>query len=144
MSLNLLAQPDEMEKNEKRSEVRAMRVAYMTSQMNLSPEESQQFWPINNQFESQRKKIMAPVKKQERELIKKGIEKASDEELMKMMNDKMEARSKLIELEKEYQKRYLDIITVQQLATYHLAEKRFKKMLIRKMREERGRNGNHK
>lgn len=124
------------EKLEQRHEVRAMRVSYLTNYMDLSPEESQQFWALNNQFEKEKRGLKEEVRKLRQELRQKGIESAGDAEIVAMLNAELDARVEQIALERNYQKRYLEVISAQKLAKYYQGEERFKKHLIHKMKNE--------
>ena len=53
-----------------REKIKALKVAYLTEQLNLTSSEAEKFWPIYNRFEKERYKLYY-VKRSE---IKKRIE----------------------------------------------------------------------
>jgi len=119
-----------------RGEVRAMRVAFITTQMQLTPEESEKFWPIANQFDAKKQELKKPLKEKERALREKGIDNASDEEIVAMMNAHINFKAAMLELEKEYQKKYLSVLPAKKVAKFYMSEERFRKHLLRKMKED--------
>ncbi len=58
LSLQLHAQKSNNEKQEK---LEALRIAFFTKQLELSPEEAQKFWPVYNNYQSD---LQAVVRKQ--------------------------------------------------------------------------------
>lgn len=53
ISIAAFAQSD----NGKRERIESFRVAYFTRQLNLTPEESQRFWPVYNAYRADKKKL---------------------------------------------------------------------------------------
>ena len=53
---------------EKSEKVMAAKVAFITSRLNLNTSQAQQFWPVYNEFEAERKKIRAQMKGLRREI----------------------------------------------------------------------------
>ncbi|MEO7312752.1 MAG: hypothetical protein ABIX01_20380 [Chitinophagaceae bacterium] len=51
--LSLHAQPD----GENENAIETLKIAFLTKQLNLTPEEAQQFWPVYNQYSQERKKL---------------------------------------------------------------------------------------
>ena len=141
ISLSSFAQPEGHqghERHKNKGEVKAMRVAFITTQMELTPEESEKFWPLVNQFDAKRKEIKKPFKQKEKAMIEKGIENASDDEIKAILNERFDNHASMIALEKEFVKKYLAVLPAQKVAKYYHSEERFKKHLLKKMREERG------
>ena len=42
---------------EKKEQIKALKVAFITTELNLTPEEAAKFWPIFNAFEDKQKEI---------------------------------------------------------------------------------------
>ncbi len=56
------------DENQNQVRIKALYVAYITQQLNLSPDEAQKFWPVHTQFEADLKAIkpgMAELEKQQ-------------------------------------------------------------------------------
>ena len=74
---NLFAQPG----GRANAKIEAQKVAYITNRLDLTTEESAEFWPIYNQLQKDRKAINRKYKRKQR------IENMSDAELEKQMMD---------------------------------------------------------
>lgn len=94
-SLTVMAQ----DRDEHREKIRALKTAYITEGLKLTPKEAQQFWPVYNEFEEKR-----------RELYRK--ERADIKNLECMSEDQANAKlQEYVELEREdylLKKRYFE------------------------------------
>lgn len=115
----------------------ALRTSYITTELDLTPEEAEQFWPIYNQNQQQLRKLQ----KQEMQLVR-DIRKNMDE------SSEAEARQKLEQLLKiERQKGELqtnstymqlaDIIGPKRVLKLKQAEMEFKKRMLRELAKRR-------
>ncbi len=50
---SVTAQPPDNFQNSKREKIRALYVAYVSQQLQFTPDEAQRFWPVHEQFESE-------------------------------------------------------------------------------------------
>lgn len=146
-TLSLIAQPPHrgehpgMPRSEMREEIKAQKVAYITTQLNLSIQEAQVFWPIYNEFESK----MEALVKQQRD-IRKQLKKAEDgtltEQQISGLFDKifgLEQQELL--LKKEFHERYKKVLSLSKIAQLYKAEHEFKQLLLKRFAERR--NGNN-
>ena len=106
-----------------REKIEAARVAYITNQLELTPEEAEKFWPIYREFVQERRDIRREIRDAARN-IDPG---KSDEE---MVEQQFKARQKELDLEKEYAGRLLKVISAQKLRALPQAERGFRRMII--------------
>ncbi len=114
--------------------IEAAKVGLITQQLNLTAEQSKQFWVVYNKYTEE----MEGLRKQQREL-QKGFQNKSDEQLRKDLDKILEIREKEIALERRYQQEFLKVINVRQLASLYRAEKIFKAMLLQRIAKREGR-----
>ena len=57
LSLALVAQENDNNQKPDGSRLEALRIAYITKRLNLTPEEAQKFWPVYNQYAAELKKV---------------------------------------------------------------------------------------
>lgn len=130
-SINALGQapnPAPPEPENRAEKVQAAKVAYITTRLNLSPLQAQQFWPVYNEFELARKKI----RKQIKQLVvdtRQGAD-PSEEQLKTDLKKFMSLRQEELDLEKSYMEKFLKVISAKQLVEYYRSEKMFAKLLI--------------
>lgn len=126
-------------KNPQADRIESQKVAFLTKEMDLTSEESQKFWPVYNQFNKERQEI----RKQMKEALKPGkpIEECSDAELQKIMENTMSNKQKELDLEKQYHTKFLAVLPVKKVAKLYMAEEKFKRMLLERMSENKGKHG---
>lgn len=119
-----------------KEKIKALKIAHITSKLDLSPKESQQFWPIYNEFEAK----MDATRKSMRKMHKKeiSIDDLTDTEVEEMITSIDNARQKELDLHKEYQAKFRTILSIKKVAKLYRAEHSFKKDLLKKMRVKKG------
>lgn len=131
LSISLFGQapnPATPEPENRSEKVQAAKVAYITTRLNLSTQQAQQFWPIYNEFELARKKI----RKQIKQLVidaKPGVD-PSEEQLKTDLKKFMALRQEELDLEKSYMEKFLKVLSAKQLVEFYRSEKMFAKLLI--------------
>ncbi|MCZ4408406.1 hypothetical protein O3Q51_06275 [Cryomorphaceae bacterium 1068] len=125
---------------EKRKEIEGMKVAYLTSQMDLSPEEAQVFWPVYNQFRDEMDAHRSEGRKKY-QLFKINESELSDEELIEQMESRFDHERERIAIEEKYFKQFVEILSPQKVLAMMEAEEGFKRELLRKVRGERPERG---
>ncbi len=123
----LSAQPGRERKMER---VESFRTAYITQQLNLTPEEAQRFWPIYNQFTDAMKANRQQYKP------KKELADMSDAEAEQLINSMFEQEQKAIALKKDYFQKLKSAIPVKKIAKLHRIEQEFKAEILKKAKED--------
>ena len=132
------AQPGTEDMEDKGERVEAAKVAYITSKLNLSTVQAQQFWPIFNEFETSKKKIRKQIKQLR---IGNAISEGTEEQIKADIKKMFQLRQEELDLEKSYSEKFIKAISIKQLAEFYKSEKDFTKMLLNRLhgREKRGR-----
>jgi len=117
--------------------IKSLKVAFITEQLNLAPEEAQAFWPVYNAHEEQ----MNTFRRLERREIRgplRNMESLKDTEAEALVD-------KLIALEKEKQQeqeaflgQMRKIIPAKKVLLLMKSEEDFKRKLIQQYRDNRG------
>lgn len=128
----LSAQGRRQEENSEK--VMAAKVAFITSRLNLNTSQAQQFWPVYNEFEAERKKIRAQMKGLRREI--KHAE-ANEEQLKGSIRKHFSIRQEELDLEKQYSEKFMKILSAKQVADFYESEKEFTKLLLRRLKNGR-------
>ncbi|GAB4185940.1 MAG: hypothetical protein OHK0057_35990 [Thermoflexibacter sp.] len=116
-----------------KEQIEAAKVGLITQQLNLTAEQSKQFWVVYNKYTEEIERL----KKQQREL-QRGFNNKSDDQLRRDLDKVLEIREKEIALERKYQQEFLKVINVRQLASLYRAEKMFKAMLLQRIAKREG------
>ncbi|MFC5271607.1 hypothetical protein [Adhaeribacter terreus] len=121
----------------KRTEkIEAARTAFLTDKMNLSQEQSQNFWPIYNEYEAKRKEL----RHKSRPFKGKNLETLNDAQIKEQMNLMFDTRQKELNLDKEYAEKFQRVISVRQLAAMYKGEREFMKVLLQKLNDDKPKN----
>ena len=128
LSLNVSAQPNG---NRLKNRVEAQRIGFITQRLSLTPEESQQFWPIYNQYTDKVKQIRNSVK------MDKPIDELNDADAEKFILAQMDKETKELDLRKEYFQKFKTVISVKKIAKLYKAERDFRAEMLKQLQEVR-------
>ncbi|MDR6809601.1 hypothetical protein J2Y45_006679 [Dyadobacter sp. BE34] len=108
-----------------------IKISLISNRLNLSAEQSTKFWPVYNEYSVKRREIHREI----RQIIsyKKPIavsEIYSSKDIVKIHQLKQNE----LDLDKQYQQRFLEIISVNQLGELYLTETAYRKMLLKRLK----------
>lgn len=106
------------------------KIAIITNRLNLTPEQSKGFWPVYNEFSQKRKTMNQSM----RQLTGGTSDSRTDDQAMNSLKEVQDLKQKQVELEKEYQDRFLAVITAKQLTELYAAERDFNEMLLQRLK----------
>jgi Spy/CpxP family protein refolding chaperone len=110
--------------------IEAMRIAFITQRLNLTPEEAQQFWPVFNQFSEKMQQIKGSK-------MDAQLDEMSDADAEKMILNEFDKESRELELKKEYYQKFKKTLSVRKIAKLYKAERDFKNELVKYLKEAR-------
>jgi len=116
-----------------RERLEAMKVGFITEKLALTPEQSQGFWPVYNEFQEKQETLRREARPQRR------LAQMNDNEIQAMLNKQLDAEAKLLELRRTYMVRLQDVITIRQVALLQQAERDFNKQVVERLLEMRRR-----
>lgn len=106
------------------------KIGLITNRLNLTTEQSQQFWPVYNEYEAKKQEVRLAIRRLNAETNNLT---ASDERILSDLRELMSLRQKEVDLDKDYMNRFLKIINVRQLAELYKTEQQFTRMLLEKL-----------
>ena len=122
---------------EKQEKIKALKVAYITEQLELTTDEAQKFWPIYNdyqekQFDLRHEKMRTILGK----LDVGNIEKLSEKEASALLSQMQGVEETLFTLQKKYIKDLQSILSDKKIMKLKKAEGDFNRHLLKQMREK--------
>lgn len=114
---------------DRRENVEAAKVAFLTDKMGLTSEQSQKFWPIYKEYETKRRELVKSYRSGYRE----DVDQLSEQEAKARLDGMFSTRERELELEKEYVSRYQRVITSNQIIKLYRSEREFTKLLLKKL-----------
>jgi len=101
--------------------IESLKVAHISSRMNLDPQTAEKFWPIYNQYEAELQQVV-----QEKRRLNQADTRSAE--------DILEQEQKALDIKRKYSAQFLRVIDNNQLNQLVSAEKEFRQMLLRRSR----------
>lgn len=114
--------------------MRSEKIAYLTAEVGLTPEEAQKFWPIYNQAEQEKHTTMDAVMKAFRELEKAVKAGKDDKELARLVRSYADAVKASNGIDAKYIASYEKVISPAKVAKLFVAEESFRNLQIHRLR----------
>lgn len=133
-SFPLFAQKKES-KDEKKQRIEAARVSFITKKLELTPEESKEFWPVVNEMET-KIKISRKALKDRFKKMKQEDEKIDEKTYKKLIEDMHEQQISILEIKNEYVQKIASVIGYEKTFRFeHQIQREFKKQLMDRMKK---------
>ncbi len=111
--------------------IRAIRIGYITNKLSLTPEESEKFWPIYNQYEAELKKTRQKYK------VDQDINSLNDQEVERSILDAFEMEEQVIKLKRDLFHKLKGVISVRKIFLLGRAEREFNRELINRLQQSK-------
>ncbi|WP_372934556.1 hypothetical protein [Mariniphaga sediminis] len=134
-----MAQPHGSKHEERWEKYRAEKIAFLTSELELTPAEAQKFWPVYNQLEKERWKAQKFRREMEGKVLE-AEESMSEAEIKQLTREFAGSLKKEANLLTEYNEKFLEILPPGKVLELYKTENEFRMHMIKKFRDKR-RNG---
>lgn len=131
--LNSYAQQD----SSRREKIAALKIGFLTKELNLSSEEAQKFWPIYNRYEDELEKLRK-ARRSEIMSVRENFESMSDAEINKAIDGELNFQQQEVDLKKRYVNEYRRILPPKKIAALLRAEQQFKIKLLQEYQRREG------
>ena len=119
LCLGLLRTVPAVAQNQDRQKIESAKIGMITNRLKLTTEQAPQFWAIYNEYSDKRRDITRQLR---------GTNRSSN--ALVGIQESVDLKQQLVDLEKDYNNRFLKVISAQQLQELHNSERMFNKMLI--------------
>lgn len=99
------------------SRVQALKIAYLTKKLNLSPEEAQRFWPVYNKYEEEIR--------------------LANQEFRQRPGSELDREEKILNIRKRFNGEFTKALNAEKVSTFFRVEKEFNGMVAKEMMERR-------
>ena len=124
-----------------REKVKALKVAYITEQLELTSDEAQKFWPIYNTFEDKQSELRHEKMRAILDRFQPGnVDKLSEKEASALLIQMEKIEEDLFNLKKKFIKDLQGVISAKKIIKLKKAEEDFNRELLKQMREKRRAN----
>jgi hypothetical protein len=114
--------------------IQALRTAYISERLNLTPEQAEKFWPVYHEFTQERAKLRQEFKNAQQNIDPNNPDPKAEQNLV---NLGLEIKQKELDLEKDYSGRLLKVINAQQVMNLRKAEQGFRELIINQLQQRR-------
>ena len=123
---------------DKKDKVKALKVAYITEQLDLTTEEAQKFWPIYNTFDDKQAELRHEKMRAILDRFEPGsVEKLSEKDASTLLTQMETIEENLFTLRKKFIKDLQGVISAKKIIKLKKAEEDFNRHLLKQMREKR-------
>lgn len=120
----------------KKEKIKALKIAYITKDLNLSSSEAEKFWPVYNTFDEKQFTIrMVKMRKIRNELKSKPIDDFSDSEATALLNQIDVLEEESYQIKKKLVTDLQKIISPVKILKLKQAEDNFNKSLLKQYRK---------
>lgn len=131
------------EKNKERWEkYKTEKIAFLTNNLELSPEEAQSFWPVYNQMDKERWSVQKCRRDLEHKL-RETEETLSDKEATKLSKEFAGSLQNEAMVLVNFNEKFLEILPPQKVLKLYKVENEFRMYMIRKYRDHRKNGDKH-
>lgn len=137
VSVNTFGQGGRLLK-EKKEQIKAMKVAYITSELSLTPEEAAKFWPLYNAFEDKQHEIRAQKLKGYLDRIDdESFDNVSEKEAATLLAQMESTEDELHQAKKKFIASLKGVISPLKILKLKKAEEGFNRKLLQQYRNKR-------
>lgn len=112
---------------------RSEKIAFITTELNLTPAEAEKFWPVYNQAAEEKKVALETVIKAYKDLGKAVNDKASEAEISKLTKAYLDANSAFQTIDNKYLKDFQSVLPAEKVAKLYLSEEKFRRQQIHRL-----------
>lgn len=114
------------------------KIAFLTIELDITPEEAQVFWPVYNQVETEKDQAMKNVFEAYVALERALENGKSGKEAEKLLNDYLNAINKQNAILAEAVEKYKAVLPADKVAKLFVGEEKFRRQHIRRLHEKPG------
>ena len=138
ISVSTYAQPGKF--RQKMEQVKSLKVAFITSELNLTSEESAKFWPLYNAFEEKQRDLR---KQKVNDYLERRdnaeVDKLTDKEANAILAQMEDNEEQLYQLRKKFITSLKGILPASKIIKLKKAEEDFNRKLLQQYREKKRR-----
>lgn len=109
------------------------KIAFLSAEMDITPEEAQAFWPIYNQVNKEREKATFEVFGAYKELSKAVDENRPEKEIGQLLEKYLKAQENQRKVEGQVAEKYSKVLPMDKVAKLYVGEEKFRRNHIRKL-----------
>lgn len=115
-------------------ELETQRIAFLSREVALTPEEAKLFWPVYNEYNRKRLELMQSHR-QQRKTAMENLESKSERELLEIAELEIVQMERMAELRRMYHAKFLNVLPPIKVIRLYEAERDFSREIQKQHRE---------
>ena len=137
ISVNAMAQDGQFIRK-KKEQIKSMKIAFITSELSLTPDEATKFWPLFNAFEEKQQDIRKQKMRNYLDRMDDGsIDKLSEKDASTMLSQMESAEEDLFQAKKKFVANLRGVISPIKILKLKKAEENFNRKLLHQYRDKK-------
>jgi len=116
--------------------VQAAKVAYITERVSLTADQAERFWPVYRRYQEELRAVRRAAAAERR--ARAGGATLTEAQSREAIEESLDAQEDQLALKRKYKDEFLRVISAQQLVQLYGAEQDFNRLLLQRLREQRG------
>jgi hypothetical protein len=116
-----------------KEKIMSEKIAFLTMEMGITPEEAQVFWPVYNQVDKERDEAVRKVFQSFKALEDAVSAGKSEKEISKLLDAYQEALEQQANIESQASAKYEKVLSVEKLAKLYVGEEKFRRQQVRRL-----------
>ncbi|MFA4852351.1 MAG: hypothetical protein WC868_06705 [Bacteroidales bacterium] len=116
----------------KKEKIEAQKVAFITTKLNLTTEESKNFWPVYNEYETKKEALRKNFKKTYKFIPPDSLTETQAKE---RITAELKMEQSLLDLKEEYTTKFLNVLPASKVLKLIKTEAEFKRILLKMLKE---------
>ena len=119
--------------NDWKEKIMSEKIAFLTMEMGITPDEAQIFWPVYNQVDKERDEAVRKVFQSFKALEDAVSAGKSEKEISKLLDAYQEALEQQANIESQASAKYEKVLSVTKLAKLYVGEEKFRRLQVRRL-----------
>lgn len=125
---------------EKKEKIKALKVAYLTNKLSLTPDEAEKFWPVYNEYQDKLMQLRYDKMKEARN-VQDNLDAMSDDDVAAYLDNRMKSKKEELDLETEYMNKIRKVLPIRKVALLIQAEHDFRSEIMHQYKNSHGDGG---
>ena len=125
---------------EKIQELQAQKIGFFTKKLQLTTKEAQEFWPVYNDYQARKNKIIQDRRSTIRYYIQ-NLNNLSEKEIEEMTGKFIRLIKEESDLLLAYHEKFKEVLPIKKVMQIYIAEEQYKTFLLRQLRNRRENQG---
>jgi hypothetical protein len=121
---------------QQRDKIDAQKIAFITDQLQLTPDEAEKFWPVYNQYNTQKEELSRDFMKGVLK-FRKNPEAMSDKDASDLADSYIRHAQKMVDLQKDCHLKLKEVLPPKKLLKLYNVEREFQRLLLKRLGERK-------